>query len=58
MKMSIQHVISACVSATTAREYRVAKSKAARLSVTEQFATIDHLIACRRRLEASGVLVR
>jgi hypothetical protein len=49
-------VVAACGSASTAEDYHAAKRLAGRLNLVTQFAVIDNLISCRRRLEGVGVL--
>lgn len=47
---------AAFATAMSAEEYHAAKRMAGRMNRAAQFAVVDCIIACRRRLEASGVL--
>lgn len=55
MSENFKRVLVAFAGAKSARDYRAAKRLAGGLDVTSQFAVIDNIIACRRRLEGMGV---
>lgn len=52
----VKQVSEAFASAQTESEYRAAKKLMGRLSIPEQYATVDNAIAACKRLRQVGVL--